>query len=92
LPDYPFRKQEVSMRRLTTALLMMLALGLPAQAAAQDEDFQVFKRAERQVLGYPHFTIFDSVHARVDDGVVTLTGKVTMPYKRDDIGWRAPRA
>ena len=36
------------------------------------------------MLRYPHFTIFDSVHAQVDDGVVTLTGKVTMPYKRND--------
>ena len=29
--------------------------------------------------------IFDDVSAEVKDGVVTLTGKVTMPYKRDDI-------
>ena len=34
---------------------------------------------------YTQFTIFDDVSARVKDGVVTLTGKVTMPYKRDDL-------
>ena len=37
---------------------------------------------------YSQFTIFDDVSANVKDGVVTLTGKVTMPYKRDDIAKR----
>jgi hyperosmotically inducible protein len=37
------------------------------------------------VLRYPQFTIFDSISAQVDKGVVTLSGKVTMPFKRDDI-------
>jgi hyperosmotically inducible protein len=37
---------------------------------------------------YPQFTIFDDVNARIDQGVVTLTGKVTMPFKRNDIGRR----
>ena len=32
---------------------------------------------------YTQFTIFDDVSANVKDGVVTLTGKVTMPYKRE---------
>ena len=45
----------------------------------------------KQVLRYPQFTIFDSVHAQVDDGVVTLTGKVTMPYKRNDIERRVAK-
>jgi len=34
---------------------------------------------------YPNFTIFDDLTIAVRDGVVTLDGKVTMPYKRDDI-------
>ena len=38
-----------------------------------------------------HFTIFDSVDANVKDGVVTLTGRVTMPYKRDDIEKRVAK-
>ena len=60
--------------------------------AAQEDELQSFKRAERQVLQYPHFTIFDSVQAQVDGSVVTLTGKVTMPYKRIDIERRVARA
>jgi hyperosmotically inducible protein len=43
------------------------------------------------VRTYTQFTIFDDVRASVDEGVVTLTGKVTMPYKRDDIEQRISR-
>ena len=54
-------------------------------AAAQPKDFQVLKDVAAKVDGYTQFTIFDDVNAGVKDGVVRLTGKVTMPYKRDDI-------
>jgi len=37
------------------------------------------------VTHYSQFTIFDSVDASVKNGVVTLTGRVTMPYKKDAI-------
>ena len=43
----------------------------------------------RQVERYPQFTIFDDVNGAVDNGVVTLTGKVTMPFKKNDIGKRS---
>ena len=43
------------------------------------------------MLRYPQFTIFDSIGADVEDGIVTLTGKVTMPYKRDAIATRVAR-
>ena len=78
------------MRILTAAILTVL-LAAPTHAA-QTDDLQVFKAAERQVLRYPHFTVFDSVQAQVDGGVVTLTGKVTMPYKRTDIERRVAKA
>ena len=47
------------------------------------KDLQVFNDISAAVNGYTQFTIFDDVNAGVKDGVVTLTGKVTMPYKRD---------
>ena len=60
-------------------------------AAAQPKDFQVLKDVAAKVDGYTQFTIFDDVNANVKDGVVTLTGKVTMPYKRDDIAKRVAK-
>src|SRR5438874_4595018 len=49
------------------------------------KDLQVFNDVAASVNRYAHFTIFDDVNASIKEGVVTLTGRVTMPYKRDDI-------
>ena len=66
-----------------------LVLALTAPAAAQDpSSLQIFRSVQRQVLTYSHFTVFDSVNAQIKDGVVTLTGKVLMPFKKDDLGER----
>jgi hyperosmotically inducible protein len=74
--------------RLLIAALMLIAVSAPAFAK---ENLQIFREVQREVLRYPHFTIFDSVNAQIDNGVVVLTGKVTMPYKRTDIERRVNR-
>jgi hyperosmotically inducible periplasmic protein len=73
--------------RFVAAAVAVLALSAPAFAADKG-NLQTFRDVQRQVLRYPHFTIFDSVNTQIDNGVVTLTGKVTMPYKRDDLARR----
>ena len=73
-----------------TAAVVALMISAPA-SAAESENLQLFRDVQRQVLRYPHFTIFDSVHANVDNGRVTLVGKVTMPYKRTDIEARVAK-
>lgn len=70
--------------------LSLVAAATPARAEPSPNR-QVFDRVARQVQRYAYFTIFDAVHASVDDGVVTLTGKVTMPYKATDIAKRVAR-
>ncbi len=72
------------------AVLLALLVAAPAFAADSD-NLQMFRAIEKQVLQYPHFTIFDSVNAEIADGVVTLTGKVTMPYKSTDLERRVSR-
>ena len=76
--------------RFATAAALILAMSTPGWAAAR-ENLQVFNDVQKQVLRYPQFTIFDSVSAQIDNGVVTLTGKVTMPYKRTDIEKRVAK-
>ena len=78
--------------------LLMLAAGfaLTATVAAADtgegrKDLQVFNDISKAVTRYSQFSIFDSVDASVKDGVVTLTGRVTMPYKRDAIEKRVAK-
>jgi hyperosmotically inducible protein len=75
-------------RRSQAALLIAL-VGLAAPAAAQSRpDTRIARDIVRNVNNYSHFTIFDDVSFSIEEGLVTLTGKVTMPYKRDDIGKR----
>jgi len=73
-------------------LLVTAQMALAAPIAQTDrKDFQVFKDVATSVERYTQFTIFDDVSASVKDGIVTLTGKVTMPYKRDDIAKRVAK-
>jgi hyperosmotically inducible protein len=70
------------------ALLVIAAGAAPARA--QDRfDVKIATEITRQIQRYPQLTIFDDVNGRVENGVVTLSGKVTMPYKRNDIGKKA---
>jgi hypothetical protein len=75
--------------RVSNVLKLLGAVVLTANAAGaasieQKKDFQLFKDVAASVDRYTQFTIFDDVSADVKDGIVTLSGKVTMPYKRDD--------
>lgn len=57
-------------------------------STVERRDAAIFKDVAKQILSYYRFTVFDDVEASVTDGCVTLSGKVTMPFKRDDIGRR----
>jgi hyperosmotically inducible protein len=74
---------------LKKLLLMTAGLALSVAVAAANSaprtDLQVFNDVAAAVNRYPMFTVFDDVNVGVHDGVVTLTGSVTMPYKRNDI-------
>jgi len=75
------------MKILTTfgATLALTATMSAGYAGEGRKDLQVFNDIAKAVTRYAQFTIFDSVDASVKDGVVTLTGRVTMPYKKDAI-------
>ena len=70
-------------------LLLVAAFGLAAGVASADagdrKDLQLFNDIAASVNHYTQFTIFDDVNVEVKDGIVTLSGNVTMPYKRNDI-------
>jgi hyperosmotically inducible protein len=73
------------------AVVIALTAGVAQAASVDRKDFQVIKDVATSVQRYTQFTIFDDVNASVKDGVVTLSGKVTMPYKRDDIEKRVKK-
>ena len=74
-------------------LVVVIVVGLLAATASAQErkTLQVFNDVSKQVQRYAHFTIFDDVSAAIDNGVVTLTGRVTMPFKKDEIEKRVAR-
>ena len=77
---------------MTGAAVLLLATTLSAASDSVDrKDFQVAKDVAASVERYTQFTIFDDVNAYVKDGVVTLSGRVTMPYKRSDIEKRVAK-
>ena len=67
--------------------VLVFALGMAPVSgfAGQHENLRILDDVAAAVNAYPQFSIFDDVSARVDDGVVTLTGKLTMGYKRDEL-------
>ena len=68
----------------------LVSLGGTAQA--QDRrDVRLADEVGRQIRQYAQFTIFDDVSAQVEQGVVTLTGRVTLPHKKKDIERRVGR-
>ena len=70
------------------ALAGLLAGAIPVAAdedAGQRPDDAILKDVEKAVLGYPYYTVFDSVSVGVQDGVVSMQGSVKEPYRKDDI-------
>lgn len=48
-----------------------------------ESDKRIAEQVAQRLRRYVFFTIFDDAEIEVDNGVVTLTGRVTMPYKAD---------
>jgi len=73
------------------ALSMLLCAQSSMALPAERTNHQVFKDVATAVTRYDRFTVFDDISVQVTNGVVTLEGSVTMPYKRGDIEERVAR-
>lgn len=81
----------MKVRQLLAAAVLLLTT-LSASALAQDRrDVRLADLVGRSIRSYSQFTIFDDINAQVENGVVTLSGKVTMPYKKKDLEKRVAR-
>lgn len=78
------------MKKFLFATLLLLGFA-GTTFAADRSNLALFRDVSDEVNRYVYFTIFDSVHASVDEGYVTLSGKVTMPYKASEIAKRVAR-
>jgi osmotically-inducible protein OsmY len=73
--------------RIVRAALAII-LCVPAMAPAQPQPDTLQLEVTRSVTTYSRYTVFDDVRAHIDGGTVTLSGKVTWPVKKDDLGKR----
>lgn len=56
------------------------------EVAAAESREEMIKELVRTVRTYAHFTVFDDVGFQIeDDGIVVLTGYVTMPFKSTEL-------
>jgi len=72
-------------------LLVLAALVTPRASWAQISDAALGERVATAVQRYSSFSIFDDVNVEVSDRVVTLTGRVTTPKKREEIAARVAK-
>ena len=61
------------------------------EIAFAENDKEVGEAVAKVVRRYPHFTIYDDVNISVDNGKVRLTGRVTMPFKSDELESRVSK-
>jgi hyperosmotically inducible periplasmic protein len=81
------------MLKRLAAVAFVISL-VPMTALAQQAgraDLRILKDVAKQVNRYTQYSVFDDINASLDQGTVTLTGKVTMPFKSDDIEKRVAR-
>ncbi|MDE3155613.1 MAG: BON domain-containing protein [Acidobacteriota bacterium] len=55
------------------------------QVMAGESDRDVAERVARQIRRYVFYTVFDNVNVNVKNGVVTLLGQVTSPFKKREM-------
>ena len=82
-------KFRIAFAAIAASLFLSGAIQLSAESVQGRSDTQIAEDVARSVNTYTRFTVFDDVQVQVVNGVVTLTGRVTMPFKKDEIGKRA---
>jgi hyperosmotically inducible periplasmic protein len=58
----------------------------PQAVLPQGPDAALAKEVRHEIVMYSHYTIFDDIKFRVNQGQVELEGSVTQPYKKSDLG------
>jgi hyperosmotically inducible periplasmic protein len=63
-----------------------LAGSAPQAALPGSPDQVLVNKVRHEIVMYSHYTIFDDIKFRVNQGDVELDGAVTQPYKKSDLG------
>jgi len=61
------------------------------EIALGESDEKVAEEIAKRVRSYPFYTVYDDVNLAVNEGHVVLEGRVTMPFKSEEIEERASK-
>lgn len=76
------------LKRALTGIVLLAALAAPGRAWAEITDADLARQVVNAIQRYSRFSMFDDVTIAVENRVVTLTGSVTTPVKKHEIGSR----
>jgi hyperosmotically inducible protein len=72
------------------AVVLLLAAGAAGATTGPtitpQSDDAVAQHVRHEILTYSHYTIWDNINYQVSNGAVVLSGAVTEPYKKSDLG------
>ena len=72
-------------------IMVLLASVLYIEIAFGESDKAVAEEVAKRIRSYAFFTVYDDLEMAVHKGHVQLTGRVTMPYKAEQIEKRASK-
>ncbi len=85
------RRTGLTLGLLLAAWTLLARSSIAVEAQQPRKDFQIALEILSTVTTYDQYGIFDDVTVNVKDGVATLTGKVTLPSKRNEIEKRVTK-
>ena len=71
---------------MVATLVAGAALANSHDSNVPQTDEQISKAVRHEVLTYPYYTLWDNVSYSVSNGQVELSGAVTQPVKKSDLG------
>ncbi len=78
------------LRQLGMISALLLGAGLAGAGTSSSyppqSDQALAQKVRHEILMYPQYTIWDNINYQVNDGSVELTGAVSQPYKKSDLG------
>lgn len=72
--------------KMLSGVMMAAVLAAGTAFASVPDDAYIVRSVRHEVLTYPNYTLWDDITFRVDNGNVILSGAVTQPFKKDDLG------
>jgi len=85
------KKLSLKMMLAAAFLLAGTAMATTTGSSGVSNDTQIAQKVIHEIRMYPRYTVWDNVAVRVREGDVELTGQVSQPFKKADLGRLAQR-